>query len=178
MTKNEITGQVLLRASGGLPTSDISVREWDIKSYIPAAINYAIIGDYWGNIERDGEREIPNDFVAEFSFDSVTEENGIEYLPFDKKIVNIPGNQGIRFVMDDCGNSYAPRAAGVSKKCYWDKVLVDNLEYTFIGKKIKLFGRPPLATNFTVGVVLDASEMGDDDDLNIPAGKEPEVIDI
>lgn len=179
MTLDEMTGAVLLVVSGGVATTDVSVREWDIRSCIPAAVNYAITGDYWANIQRDKDREIPNSFVSEFEFTSVsTETNGKEFLPFDKVIVNIPGNGGIRYVQDDCGNQYAPRTLGVSKKCYWDKVMEENMEYQFKSKKIYLFGRPPLTEKFFVGAVQDVSEMSGSDQLPIPAGREPEVIDM
>lgn len=173
MTTNELIGTVLLRVSGGVATSDVAVREWDIRSIIPAVINYVITGDYWANIQRDNDREIPNSFVSEFTIP--IEGDRVE---FDKKVVNIPGNGGIRYVMDDCGNSYAPRALGVSKKCYWDKVLGVNKEYQFKDGEIRLFGNPPLLKSVVVGAVMDASEMDPDDELPIPAEKGPEVVDM
>lgn len=179
MTTSELTGTVLLRVSGGVPTSDVAVREWDIRSCIPAAINYAITGDYWANIQRDDDREIPNNFVAEEEYSGVSVDGkNREYLPFDTKIVNIPGNGGIRYVQDDCGNIYSPRAMGVSKKCFWDKVLAENLEYRYTQGKIYIYGRPSLTENFLVGFIIDSSELDADAELPIPAGKEPEVIDM
>ena len=38
--------------------------------------------------------------------------------------------------------------------------------------------RPELSRYLLIGVLLDSSLLGDDDELPIPAGKEPEVIDI
>lgn len=178
MSINELVGIVLLRVSGGVPTSDVSVREWDVRSLIPAVINYVITGDYWANINRDDDREIPNDFVAEFEFDSVLTNGSREYLPFTKKVVNLPGNGGIRYVQDDCENQYSPRTIGTSKKCYWDKVLTGNKEYTRKKDGIYLYGRPPLAEKFYVGAVIDASEMDPDEELPIPAERGPEVVDM
>lgn len=179
MTTSELIGTVLLRVSGGVPTSDVAVREWDIRSLIPAVINYVITGDYWANVNRDNDREIPNSFVAEFDYTSVsTDGRGRAYLPFDHKVTEIPGNGGIRYVSDDCDNQYAPRALGVSKKCYWDTVLSDNHEYRFQDKKIFLYGNPPMVERFYVGAVLDASEMDPDEELPIPAEKGPEVVDM
>lgn len=169
---------VFTSINGGRPNTDLSVMREDIQALIPAAVNFAITGDYWANIQRDNDREIPNSFVTEFCIKGIECHNDIHYVRFDKKTINIPGNGGIRYVQDAMGNVYSPRALGVSSKGYWDKALAIMPEYQRRGDCIFLYNKPELVDMIFVGSVLSVSELSDDDDLPIPAGMEPQVIDI
>lgn len=178
MTKGSIVESIFVSVNGGRPNTDLSVQREDISALLPAAVNYAITGDYWVNVSRENDREVPNSFVSEFYFPAISEEMGREFIPFDKKVINIPGNGGLRYVQDALGNSYSPRAIGVSKKSYWDKAMTAAGEFQFKEGRIYLYNRPPLAERFYIGAVMDVSELSDDDELPIPAGSEPQVIDI
>lgn len=181
MLKGHVIELVFTTVNGGRPSTDLSVMREDIAALLPAAVNYAITGDYWANIQRDNDREIPNSFVAELISGPVqTDQFGREYIDFDKKIINIPGNGGVRYVQDQCGNIYSPRAVGVSKKNYWDNALEYMQEFQLKpnDKKMFLFNRPDLSEPFLVGYVADVSSLEDDDELPIPAGMEPQVIDL
>lgn len=177
MTRGELVENIFISVNGGRPNTDLSVQREDIVSLVPAAVNYAITGDYWANIQRDNDREIPNSFVSEFCIFSECCD-GEDYLHFDRKIINIPGNGGIRYVQDSVGNIYSPRALGVSRKSYWDKALSAAPEHQKRGDRIVLYNKPELVDKFFVGAVMDVSELSDEDELPIPAGSEPQVIDI
>lgn len=170
---------VFTAINGGRPNTDLSVMREDIEAALPAAINYAITGDYWANVQREDDRELPNSFVAEQYVSEVKCDNwGREYIDFDISFINVPGNSGIRYVQDVVGNVYTPRAMGVSRKSYWDKATSYNTEHQYSNKKIMLFNRPELVQEFVVGYVADSGELGNDDELPIPAGSEPQVIDL
>lgn len=178
MTKGALKEIVFTSVNGGRPNTDSSVLREDIEALIPAAVNYSITGDYWARLKNDGDREIPNGIVTELEYVGYQEDNyGRQYLEMDKPLINISGNGGIRYVQDSCGNSYAPRALGTSKS-FWDKALSSNKEFQFKNKKIFLINNPVLSQLYMVGVVLDSSLLGDDEELPIPAGSEPEVIDL
>lgn len=179
MLKGVLIETVFVAVNGGRPNTDLSVMREDIEAALPAAINFAITGDYWTNVQREGDRELPNSFVAEQYVSGVCcDAWGREYLEFDLKFVNVPGNAGIRYVQDAVGNLYSPRAMGVSAKSYWDQATSYNTEYQYNQKKLMLFNRPELVDGFVIGYVADSSEMEDDDELPIPAGSEPQVIDM
>lgn len=180
MTTNDIVGQILLRVSGGIPTSDNSVREWDVRSYLPAAVNYAITQDYWANLQRDGDHEVPGSFLSEYSDLTVSTDNkGREYITLPVKKINIGNNRGIRYVTDNCGNTYKPMPQGqVALGCYWGKVLGNIRYYQERGQNIYITNKPPMVESLNVGAVTDVSSLGEDDELPIPAGYEPQVIDI
>lgn len=179
MTKGQIIEICFTSINGGRPNTDLSVMREDIAALLPAAVNYANTGDYWANIQRDNDREIPNSFVSETTVGVVnTDDFGREYLTIEKKFMSMPGNGGVRYVQDQCGNSYSPRAVGVGRKSYWDSALVDLLEFQMMDGKMYLFNRPDLAEVFLVGGVSRVEDLGDDDEMPIAAGSEPQVIDI
>lgn len=164
--------------NGGRPSTDSVVTKAQIKALIPAAVNYALTGDYWANMEREGDKEVPGSFITELSPRYVcVDERGRDYIDLPEPLSNIGGGGGIRYIQDSMGNIYAPRPQGTSPG-YWDDVLCSLREYQQIGKKVLIFNKPELVDHLFPGVILDASQLSNDDELPIPAGQEPQVIDI
>lgn len=179
MLKGVYIETVFTSVNGGRPSTDLSVQREDIEALLPAAVNYANTGDYWANLARDNDREIPNTFVSEITLSGVmTDAQNREYLELDRKFMAMPGNGGIRYVQDQCGNSYAPRAIGVGRKRYWDAAIVENFEYQHMDKKLFLFNRPELVDTFLLGGVTRVEDLSYEDELPVAAGMEPQVIDI
>lgn len=179
MKKSILRETVFTAVNGGRPNTDSSVMREDIDALIPAAINYALTGDYWARLKSDGDREIPNGFVTELEIFAINvDAYGRDYFDLPQPLINLAGNGGIRYITDLEGNTYAPRALGVSKSCFWDTALQSNLEYQFKNKKVYPINKPEEVNGLLVGVLLDCSLLGDDDELPMPAGSEPEVIDI
>ena len=179
MKKSEYVEIVFTSINGGRPNTDLSVMREDIAALLPAAVNYAKTGDYWANIQRDNDREIPCSFITEeevsgFGMDAV----GRAVAPFDRKIIPMPGNVGVRYVQDELGNIYSPKPLGVAYKSYWDKATEYNTEYQIRNKCLYLFGKPELVDTVLVGYMMDVSCLEDDDELPVPAGMEPQVIDL
>lgn len=164
--------------NGGRSSTDSSITKSQIKALLPAAVNYALTGDYWANMNAEGDKEVPSSIITELegrTFD--VDERGREYIDLPEPLSDIGGNGGLRYVQDCLGNIYAPRPQGTSPG-YWDGVLISLRESQRIGKRVYLFNRAPLADPFFLGVILDASQLSNEDELPIPTGKEVEVIDI
>lgn len=179
MTPQKIIGQVILAISGGTPTSDIAVKEWDIRSYIPAAVNFALTSSYRASMQEEGDTGLPTNFLSEHEDLAVlSDSKDRDYIDVPSKIVSLPSNRGIRYVMDDCGNRYKPVPEGAGMGCYWGKVLGAIPYYELRGKKIYLINKPPLVESVNVGTVTNVDDVGDDEELPIPAGYEPQVVDI
>lgn len=179
MRKGVLKEIIFTSVNGSRPSTDSPILREDIEALIPAAINYAITGDYWARLKNDGDRELPNGFVtelilADFEFDQI----GREFVKMEQPLINVAGNGGVRYVMDQCGNTYAPRALGTSAGSFWDKALQHNKEYQYLEKKIFPINKDPLASALVVGIIVDSSQLSDEDELPIPAGSEPEVIDM
>lgn len=177
MLIGEVVETVYTSVAGGRPNTDFSVLRVDIRALLPAAINWAITQDYWANLANEGDREVPNFIITVFEDLKIeTDSRCRKYVTFDKQLVNVGGNGGIRFVNDLYGNAYVPRSVGGSNN-YWDKIL-KNKEYTLLSKKLMLYNVPELVEKVDVGVILDVSALKDDDQAPIPAGSEPQVIDM
>lgn len=177
MSIEEIVEIVHTAIGGGRPNTDFSVLRVDIKALLPSAINWAVTQDYWANLRNEGERDVPN-FIITYKEDLPVCKDGKkrDYIDLPDPLMNIAGNGGIRFIQDDAGNYYVPRPIG-SSNAYWDKILC-NKEYTYLDKKAFIYNKPPLVEKLNVGLVLDASKLKDTDQAPIPAGYEPQVIDM
>lgn len=179
MKKVVLIETVFTQINGGRPNTDLSVQREDIAALLPAAVNYAMTGDYWANLQRDNDRELPGSFVAEFEITHTNcDEFGRDYFYFDKKISTLPGGAGIRYLQDLEGNNYSPRPIGAGKKSYFDNALLDLREYQFKESKFFLFNKPELVNKFLLGVILDVDDLSDEDELPLPAGTEASAIEI
>lgn len=177
MTIGNIIETVYTAIGGGRPNTDFSVLRVDIKALLPAAVNWAVTQDYWANLKNEGEREVPNYMITvKEDLPISIDRKGRSFVELTEKLINVGGNGGIRYVEDDCGNNYVPRVPG-SGSNYWDNIL-QNKEYSYLNKNIYLYNVPELLESVNVGLVLDASELKDDDEAPIPAGMEPQVIDM
>lgn len=177
MKQGAIIETVYNNVTGGRPNTDFSVMRVDIRSALPAAVNYVTVGDYWANLGNEGEREVPNFMITEKEYHSICKDSrGRDYIDVPDSLINVAGNGGVRYVEDYLGNQYTPRVQGSSNR-YWDKVL-NNKQYRYADKRIYLFNKPVLVDKLIAGLVLDSSNLKDDDEAPIPAGKEMEVINI
>lgn len=164
---------------GGKPTTDGRTRREDIVALLPAVINYTNTGSYWDNVSRDDDREVPSSFVREHLVCGVcVDDSNRSYVSFDHKFVNMPGGGGIRYVQDMSGNSYSPRAMGVSRKRYFDDALVESFEFTYMDGRLYLYNKPDLVDCFNVAVVTGIEDLSDDDDIPIPGDYMPAAIDM
>lgn len=178
MKINTIIDLIHGEVNGGRSSTDSAVTKSQIKALLPAAVNYALTGDYWANIQAEGDREIPATFITELPERGINvDDRGRDYIVLAEALSHVGGNGGIRYIQDSAGNHYAPRPQGTSPS-HWDCVLTELREYQLIGKKAIIFNRPPLVKKFYPGVILDVSAMSNDDEAPIPTGREPEVIDI
>lgn len=179
MKKGIMIETAFTRINGGRPNTDLSVMREDISAALPAVVNYVNTGDYWANIQRDNDREIPNYYVAEEIVPVQGKDAiGRDYFPFDKVVMNLPANGGIRYVMDQCGNVYSPKVIGTNVKSYWDKALDYNKEFQYLDKKINVFGKPDMVDVMIVGYVADVSSLSDEDEVPLAPGTEAQALDM
>ena len=68
-TKDAIVGQIFLRLSGGVVTTNSSVKWGDIDYYLSAAFNYVQLGTYW--VENKAEMEHTINPLCLIPFDNV-----------------------------------------------------------------------------------------------------------
>lgn len=179
MTKMEFVGQVLLMAAGGRPTSDMSIRETDVLSYMAPAINYAM--DKADNINRELDRDA--DFLSEFY--ATFEDQPIDWsgkrpkFTIGVKTVPLKGNGGLRFVYDDCEKYYGKLSdADLGSVGYYSDKLACSRFYRRRGNDVDLYGVGSLAERINYQVLISVDDLGPDDELPLQAGTELDAVRI
>ncbi len=178
MTKNQAIGLVLLRVSGGRPTADMSVREMEIRDMIAVAANYAIDRGDNMNREEDRGRDYLNQFYGQYTA-PVDQSGNQAFFIMEDKTVPLKGNNGLRLVYDNCGNYYGKLSdADRPSIKYYSKLTPCMKWYSRTGQRVNLYGEGALTATVNYEALTDINDIGDDDELPLVAGTEPEFLDI
>lgn len=179
MTKGEIIGNVLLRISGGRPTSDMSVREHDVRSLLAPAINMAI--DQGDNMNRgeDIDRDYLSQFYGTYPAVPINQDTNQAFANMVENTVPLKGNNGLRLVYDNCGNYYGRLSdADRASVSYYSKLTTCMSWYYRLGNKLLLWGVEPMAETLNYDALTSVDDLGDDDELPLVAGTEARALDI
>lgn len=181
MTKGEVVDLVLLRINGGILNNESAVWRVDILGYLPGVINYLLTKSENIQLKEEGDREVPGEFIANYTVSILRDTvNKVDYITLPVLPIRFRSNRGIRLIMDNCNNSYAPireTSLGSLKRIL--RMLGDKGAYwPQHNKRVNLYNKPPLADSVNVYIIADISTYGNDDELPIPAGMEPELINI
>lgn len=170
---------VLLRVNGGVLNDSGAVQRTDIRAYLPIAINYATQKAYYINRKEEGDRDFPAGFYGTFSGLSINKSGKVPYIELPKAVAQLPSNQGIRYLTDDCGNTYTPMSdADYTMINHYKCIFGEERFYHPIGNRIELFNMSKLAETSNLIAMADPTTFDDDTDLPIQAGMESDVIDM
>lgn len=179
MTKGELIGTVLLRASGGRPTTDMDVREYDVRSLLAPAINFALDATYNINIKSEGDRDFPTEFYGSFDNVPIVRTGKVPFFTLEKGTVPLKGNAGIRSVYDDCDNFYAPLTdSDMATIKHWSGIATATKWYRRKGMTVELRNVNPVVETINYQAITDINQIEDTDELPIQAGQDPLVIDL
>jgi hypothetical protein len=181
MKKSIFVELIFLKIYGGRPSTDFSVLKPDIEAYLPAAVNYALTKSFYiqKNTERNGD--IPTDFYHTFTNLPILKDstrNNRKYVNMPATLVSMPGNNGIRMVMDNCETVYTPLGdAQLANIDYWLNIMTSEKFYNLSGKKLYIFNSG-IVEKLKLTMIVTPAELSDDEELPIPAGLENEAIDM
>lgn len=182
MTKSRFAELVLIRVNGGRLNDNSSTDRRDIKAYLPAAVNYAMMAGYNLEIKGEGDRDFSSLFYGYFPQQAVlvdTDRHNWIYIVDPAGGIALPRNQDIRSIEDDLGNTYKPLPDNAMKSLNYYLPLMDGIGfYRREGKKIYLFNAPKLIKHINASRIVDCDSLTDDDLLPIPAGLEKIAMDI
>lgn len=182
MTKAVIVDLVLLRINGGVLSAESAVWRVDILAYLPGAINYVLTKQENIQLKEEGDREVPGEFVAAYYDLPILKDDARNeyYIELPELPIAFRSNRGIRLLIDNCNNTYAPlreTAIGGLKRLL--KMLGDKGMYWYRGmKRVAIYNAPKLANKINAYIIKNINSYGLNDELPIPAGMEPEVINI
>jgi hypothetical protein len=180
VTKEFFIEQIFIAASGGKLSADSNIRREDIAAYVPAAVNAAILQDFYEtrNRSREDRQEFftsREDIGAE-SFQTFTvpvESGGKITLP--KTLMSLPFGRGFGGVYQDIDNPFVRvhspiEVAGLPTG--------DVVWFWQEGSTIRFKGLECTDCDVTIRMVPDASSLGATDELPIPLGSEAMALDL
>jgi hypothetical protein len=179
MKKGVFKETVYLRATGGRPSADSSIKRADIDAYIPAVVNYALTKGYYLQIQSEGDRELPGQFSTFFQLPVMRDNkyNGTPYATFPTSLIALPNNRAIRTIADNCDNPFTQlNNAQMRGLNYWLKVFSHKRLYRPIGKDVRFWNIGPLTEFVNTEVIVGVDDLTDDAELPIPAGNEQEAL--
>lgn len=179
MTRGVLIDLVLLRVGGGNLTEDGAVQRDDIRSYLPIALNFATTKFYFSNKREEYNRDFPSSFYAYFTALPIVKTTTTATVALPQLALQFAGNQGIRLVQDDAGNTWTPAQDGEISMINYYLTTFPNLRiFVQQGKSLKLFNVSKFTTYVNVTMILDPVALTDDSELPMAAGLEVDVIDM
>jgi len=180
MKKNVLIDLVLLDLNGGELNDESAILRQDIEAYLPAAVNYAMNKSYNINIQVEGNRDMSALFYGSFFDLPIVRELGrVPKIFLPKGTVALPRNQGIRYVSDGCGGTFAPLMdADLHTIVHYSKILPDNKFYRLKQGYIELWNISPIAETLNMEMIVSVEDLDDDDELPLQAGVEEDAINL
>ena len=182
MRKSIFIENVYNRIYGGRPSTDFSVLKVDIEAYLPAVVNYALTKGFYTQKNQEQNGDIPTSFYHTFTGLAISRDadrKNRQYFDMPATVVAMPSNRGLRAIFDNCENRYTPLSDNqLSNIDYWINILKSEKFYNLDEKKVYLFNAPKIAKTMKLTMIISADELGDDDELSIPAGLEAEAMDM
>lgn len=179
MQKQVFIELVFLRVNGGNLSDESAIERVDIEAYLPAAVNYAVTAGRNTNLQIEGNRDYPSLFYGAFTDVVINRSESTPFVNLPKGHMPLAGNEGIRFVHDDCGNYYTPLMDADRRSIkHYSKLLTDQKYFYPLGKKLEIWGLNPLADKLSGEIIIDVNELEADDELPIQAGFETMAMDI
>lgn len=182
MTKEKFIDTVLIRVGGGTINDESAVWKQDIRAYMSAAINYTVAAGYNVNIKNEGNRDLSAVFYGYFpglTLSKDSTKNNRRYITLPKGTIALPRNQGIRFVTDNCENTYKPLSdASMGSIKHYEKQFPGVSFFRLEKRKIYLYNIGPLVESLNLTMIVSVDDLDPTDELPIPAGMEPDAIDI
>lgn len=184
-TKEEITGAVILKLSGGEPSSDLSVWTSDIDSLLAPAVNYVQYKTYYiDKREEDGDKLIQHLMLQTFGgnreisiqTDTVRKR---KYFTLPKRPLSLSNGRALQFVGDVRGKAWIPLTQGGEEmQEYYEKYKTCQTSYRPEGLKVYLWNVGALVSYAMVKMIVNVQDLEDTDEIMLPSGGEIEVINL
>lgn len=181
MTVEEIRGAVLLKITGGNPSSDSSVWLSEIDTLLAPAVNYVQTKQYF----IDGKAEDDRHLIQHFMLQTYTvdiEEDTIrkrKFATLPKSPLSLPNGRALQFVGDERGRGYIPlQQGGEDMQQYYEKFKKGLTSYRPDGMKVYFWCLPPLTKKAMFKMLVNVKSLTDTEEVLLPSGGELEVINL
>ncbi len=179
MKKGIFKELLYLRINGGNLNDESSVQRVDIDAYLPIAVNWAVQSARNSSLDAQGNRDLPSVFYGVFENVEIKRDKQPPYIEVPKGYIPLYGNEGIRFVYDNCRDYYTPlNDADRRTISHYQGILTDQKYFYPVREILELYGVNKVAKTLSGEYIVDVSELSDDDELPIPAGYENDAINM
>ncbi len=179
MTVAEIAGLVLLRVSGGKPTSDLSVQRGDVKAYIPDGVN-RLMGVRIGEEYGVDPSVYPNGlFINVYDIIPVqVNSRNLAYAEFPVRPLSVRGAKSVVAVGEAGGKQFTRiyHDEGTLGAFYW-KTRTDVTTYDVEGNSAVFYNLPANVEEVYAKLVMHIDSLDYDDEIFVPSGMETQLID-
>lgn len=190
LTKKQLIELVYLNVSGGKLSSDVNVKRVDINFYFPVAYNYAVLYDYYErhnlmvsemrNMGFSQEGKILGELLITYPVTAQKDTSrNLDYIVLPKKLMTLPAGRGLDSLFGGDPESLFVKVTGQSDVIgleppgsgfFWfekcpseDRVYIKGLH----GTDCTLYLR----------MLADAGDIGLNDEISFPSGREQMIID-
>lgn len=178
MVVDEICGAVLLRVTGGKPTSDSSVQPADIKTYIPDAVN-RLMGVRIGEEYGVDASVYPNGLFINFYDDIPVQTNtrNLKYIEFPVRPLSVIKAKSVVSVGPVGGKPFTRvyHDEGTLGSFYW-KSRTDVTTFDVEGDTAVFYNIPATVEDCYAKLVVHIDSLGYTDDIFVPSGMETQLI--
>lgn len=179
MKKGIFRELLFLRINGGNLNDESSVQKVDIEAYLPIAVNWAVQTARNSSLSSEGNRDLPSQFYGVFENIDIKRDKKTPYIELPKGYIPLYGNEGIRFVFDDCTNYYTPLFDANRRTIGYYSTLMPNERFYYpIRDILELYNVPKTAKKLSGEYIVNIDDLSDDDELPIPAGFENDAINM
>lgn len=165
--------------------NDQNVIKGYISVYMSAMLNYVVLKQYYIDLKTDGSRDISGLFYAVYENQPImfNEARNAWYLTLPQKVVGLPNDKGIPYIGSMQDDNQFPMLGqsnifAVKNWLGFVKTVFCQME----GQRVYFKNLPEstaqllATTGVLIKMVVDMYELGDDDEVPVPAGLEAEFI--
>ncbi len=178
-TKAELIGEVLLRLSGGVLTSDQSVRWPEAEVYLAMAVNYVQTLNYWNETKAEGERTVNPTLLQ--SFDDIdvlySTDRQQSYSDLPKRVLSLPKGRALQ-LNTKCGKRIIPLGEGDDATEQYYKCFKSVISYQLEGQKVWYYGMSRLVEGVRGKYLVHVNDLADDDEVLLPSDGDAKVLDM
>ncbi len=181
MTVEEIKGSILLKLTGGNPSSDSSVWLSDIDTLLAPAVNFVQTKQYFIDGNAESEKHLIQQFMLQTYTVNIQEDTvrRRKYATLPKTPLSLPNGRALQFVGDVRGKGFVPlQQGGEDMQEYYEKFKKGITSYRPEGLKVYFWCLQPLQKQVLVKMLVDVKSLADNEELLLPSGGEIEVINL
>lgn len=180
LTKAQLIGRVILRVTGGEPTTDSSLKWGELETDLAMAVNYVMVGQYWAENRSEGGHNInPLLYTVFENIPILTDATtGRKYFTLPKNLITLPKARALE-VNTMCGKMCFPLTQGDNALEEYYGKLKKSISYFPEGQlKVWLYNVPALVKAIRTKQWVHIVDLLDTDLVVLPSDGDSKVVEL